>query len=200
MATFARSEQDFSVIGTQPLRVQVRADTREAHYALDNQVFTTKGFGSRDRYQSFLRAALVAHATQGITAARVRDDGSLIAEQARIDALARDLQEEAPETTGDLNATDVAYAWGVGYALNGSALGASTIIKSGHLGRDWPRRYLEMGRAFAQTGGVKDFFDRLNEKHLDRQRVTEGAMTVFSIFRQHLDTAGDDQPRGAKDR
>lgn len=78
----------------------------------------------------------------------------------------------------------------MGYALNGSALGAAMILKHGGLGPDWPRRYLEMGRSYARSGGVRHFFDRLDRTPLVPHRVVAGAAAVFELFRPGPAEAG----------
>ena len=184
-----------------PLRMQVREETRELHDALDSEWWTSRGFASKQRYLAFLRAAQEAHSRFGIAAASARADGSDRIEQARRLALILDLEEETPQAMPDCDGVDISFAWGVGYALNGSALGASKILKSGDLDQDWPRRYLELGQRFARSGAVRKFFDDLNVQTLERDKMINGATAVFSLFKRHLETIkipGDyGKPEGA---
>ena len=166
------------------MRLQVRARTRTVHAALDTVWLAADGFSSKRAYMAFLYASLTAHIELGIPAAIRRADGSQTTERARIIALRQDLGTSQPAIV-EQSITDQSFAWGVGYALNGSALGATTILKHGGLQRDWPRRYLEMGRDYARTGGVRRFFDRLNGEQLDRDQVVAGALAVFEVFKEH---------------
>ena len=114
-------------------------------------------------------------------AARSRNDASETLERTRIAALCDDLgiARRRPHVIGNIAADR---AWGVGYVLNGSALGASSILKTGRLQANWPRSYLSMGRIYAQEGGVRRYFDRLDALPLNAREVIAGAHVAFAIF------------------
>ena len=165
----------------QSLRLQLRKATRAVHTALEESWAPRTGFSSREAYRAFLFGNLRAHCEIGLIAARSRNDASETLERARIAALCDDLgiARRGPDVTGNITAD---YAWGVGYVLNGSALGASWILKTGRLQANWPRSYLTMGRAYAQAGGVREYFDRLDAQDLDAGEVIAGAHAAFAIF------------------
>jgi len=66
--------------------------------------------------------------------------------------------------------------------VNGSAWGASQVLKSGALGADWPRAYLQEMRGFATSGQLKGFFERLNAAPVPPADLAEGANAVFSFL------------------
>lgn len=144
-------------------------------------------FADISRYRGFLLALLTAHARLGLDAARLRNaevDG--LEEERRIHALGTDLDMATlwrdPARVSQPLRMSRDYAWGVGYVLNGSALGAAVIMKAGHLGPTWPVRYLGLARDYARSGNLKAFFDALNEQTLDRAQALRGAVAVFDLL------------------
>ena len=73
------------------------------------------------------------------------------------------------------------FAWGVTYALSGSALGAASILASDTLPVDWPRQYLTAQHNHARVGGVRRVLDALNAAQPDIDGALEGARAVFRI-------------------
>lgn len=173
---------------TQPMRPILQETTRAVHHRIEAMWTPSGGFSSEDHYRAFLRALFRVHTTIGLAAALRRSEG-VVEEAARIAALADDLEMEAPPRVAPL-AESVDYAWGVGYVLNGSALGASILLKSGAVAETWARRYLERGRTYAQTGQLRRFFDALNTAPLHLAGVQAGALDTFAAFETpDLDTA-----------
>ncbi|WP_436399326.1 biliverdin-producing heme oxygenase [Roseobacter sp. S98] len=157
----------------------LREATQAAHSAAENVWFGEGHFASLPDYRAWLTRMLEVHETLGLAAATaVSPDLFLPQETARCVALRRDLDLE-PVGAGPDRAMPDSHAWGVLYALNGSALGASHIHREVSGTRDWPLRYLAEMRTYATSGGVKEFFDRLNAAGLDTARALDGALDVF---------------------
>ena len=123
--------------------------TMPMHEAAETVHWSDHGFNSVDGYRRFLTAMHAAHLGLGLPAARCRlDAAGSVREQELIACLSADLNGDAARAdTGHRDGAHrdgmrIGFAWGVTYALSGSALGAGMILASGTLGRDWPRRYL----------------------------------------------------------
>ena len=160
-------------------RFLLRAATRHEHLAAETTWTPEHGFGSVERYHGFLRALVSVHLQLGLPAATKRGIASEIAlEEARIEALADDLRLPIKQNRGGHDMC-VSYAWGVAYCLNGSALGASVMLKSVHLPENWPRTYLLAGRDYVRSGGLVSFFSLLDSMELDLDAAADGAKTVF---------------------
>jgi len=66
--------------------------------------------------------------------------------------------------------------------VSGSALGATFLLKSVSANHDWPTKYLcELSR-FARTGGVRAFFESLNEADIEFAEARRGATSVFEAL------------------
>ncbi|MEM1161760.1 MAG: biliverdin-producing heme oxygenase [Pseudomonadota bacterium] len=166
------------------VRTVLRKVTQTLHRQTET-VWTPSGrFVSEESYHKFLGALLSAHKEVGLAAAIARgDDEEAEEESRRIEALTADLQLDSPvcapvpgiEMTPD-------YAWGVSYVLNGSALGASILLKGDALAPHWPRRYLTLGHQYARSGRLKNFFERLNTEAERSPAVERGATDTFSIL------------------
>gem|GEM_PF-3672755 len=102
--------------------------------------------------------------------------------------LAEDLDHPAPDTPPS-DEMSVGYAWGVRYALGGSALGAAVLLRSGHLPQGWPRRYLSAQAAQARSGQVRKLFDIINRATFPLNPAVEGANAVFETI---LNGVGED--------
>lgn len=164
------------------LRDRLRSSTHGLHARIEAIWSPGQGFASAQAYRRFLEVLLHAHRMVGLPAAKARLDAIEIAyETARIDALYQDLDRPAePETVPP--PMGFAEAWGAGYVLNGSALGASMMLKGGYLGSDWPSRYMALGGEYVRSGNLRRFFDALNTRPLDIASVERGAKAAFALF------------------
>jgi heme oxygenase len=95
--------------------------------------------------------------------------------------LANDLGLSKVKKT-DISSPNSAWSWGVLYALNGSSLGASVLLKKGAIDAAWPRQYLEEMRRFAKSGMLKSFFDELNAAPFKVEDMATGANDVFNLL------------------
>ncbi|MEM9060698.1 MAG: biliverdin-producing heme oxygenase [Pseudomonadota bacterium] len=161
------------------MRATLRAATRELHAKIEEMWTPDGGFGSRQTYLDFLYALLCVHQQLGVPAALRRGDPEDAAEEyRRIRALCNDLELPRPRSLG-LNELDEGFAWGVGYVLNGSSLGATILLDRGALQPDWPTQYLSVGREYVKSGHLKRFFDSLNVVGHDPKSVQRGAFATF---------------------
>jgi heme oxygenase len=103
-------------------------------------------------------------------------------ETRRINALECDLDQLPKNDAVPTQSMCPHYAWGVGYVLNGSCVGAATLIKNRTIPRDWPIAYLRLGSAFTLCGGVKEYFDQLDSCDLNAPSVVHGALETFACF------------------
>ncbi len=164
-------------------RSWLREATRGLHEDAEAMWMPAAAFRSKDSYRGFLSALLQAHARLGLPAARRRGDtAAQLSEQARIDALCRDLQHRLPRQHPPQKMSAL-YAWGVSYVLNGSTLGASLLISKGYLEASWPRSYLETSRAFAKSGQLRSFFDQLDDLPMGAPELLRGAVETFEIIK-----------------
>lgn len=160
----------------------LQRQTATAHERVERLFWTDRGFPSRRHYDGFLRGLQSAHATLGLPAAEHRGAEAVFAELAALDALSRDvgpaplpLQTVRTESEG----------WGISYALIGSALGASVILKSGHIPEDWPTEYLAHMQRLARSGSVKRFFSTIDDGCSDPETGAAGALRVFAVIERH---------------
>lgn len=179
------------------IRASLRETTQSLHEDVEAFWMSNKCFDSEDTYRRFLTTVLAAHQSVGLRAAKVRGDlDDVKEEENRIAALCADLSLSVPHQSdgpdGEDSRMSASYAWGVGYVLNGSALGAAVMLDRGYLKDGWPDQYFLLGRALVRTGGLKRFFDRLNNVPLDEADVANGAKDTFSIFRDDHDTDRSD--------
>ena len=168
----------------QSLRDVLNEATMELHQQLEALWTPSGGFASEATYKAFLSALLDVHIQMGRPSAEARDDKLAIEqEDDRISALRDDLNGSAhPSPTAR---TDIGsdYAWGVGYVLNGSSLGASILLKTDSLGVGWPRQYLGLGRDYVRAGHLKRFFDGMNVASVNPIEVHRGAMETFCALK-----------------
>ncbi len=156
--------------------------TGAAHATAEKSWFSSSAFASRVAYSDWLSALFEAHATLGAAATKSSALKSYRnAEERRRRAIALDLgfQSMAERSTC---VPSQSWSWGVLYALNGSALGASILLKTGVLNPQWPKSYLNEMRLFATSGQLKYFFEHLNEEELDREAMADGAIAVFDLI------------------
>ncbi|MEM1383100.1 MAG: biliverdin-producing heme oxygenase [Pseudomonadota bacterium] len=165
------------------MRPLLREATRALHEQIETVWAPAGAFESEKAYRSFLSTLMRIHRQVGLTAAMARGDTEEVdEEQRRLSALAADL-DASPAGARPARTLGADYAWGVGYVLNGSCLGAAMLLKSGGLGPEWPRRYLYLGRDFAKSGRLRRYFERLNALPLDREAVERGALETFGMFK-----------------
>jgi len=154
-------------------------------------------FESVEQYQTWLTALLVAHSELGRSSAQLLGNPAFsTTEQTRCALLESDLNRHCPDHI-EFRLKTKSWAWGVQYALNGSSLGASVLLKSGALGRAWPREYLKSMKEFATSGALKQFFAALDDEPFSVDEAVAGAESVFGLLvdRAHL---GNRQTRGRK--
>ncbi|WP_298836223.1 biliverdin-producing heme oxygenase [uncultured Roseobacter sp.] len=172
-------------------RLSLKAATSDAHASAEAVWFDAGAFSSPDRYRLWLGQMLAVHSDMGLRAAGTVMSGAYLApEEARCAALARDLGTSPPPAP-DQPASE-SWSWGVLYALNGSALGASVIHRTISRENSWPLEYLTVMRDFATTGGVKQFFDRLNAVDLSENEARRGADAVFARLGEYHAPTGSD--------
>ena len=163
-------------------RDQLRHATQAAHTEVEGRWFTFGSFNSRSSYDHWLSSLYSAHASLGAAAVKASALRRYAErEAARRDALMSDLgasQTDRPEA----QPVSAPWAWGVLYALHGSALGASILLKSNAVQPGWPRRYLVEMREFAASGQLKEFFRALNAASADVQGMAKGAHAVFDLL------------------
>ena len=154
---------------TVSLRVHLKNATRDSHAAAEARWTASGAFSSRFAYANWLERMYQVHAGLGQAAA----------ETARWPGAARDEADRAACLAQDLSATNGQpqdrpslsrpAAWGVLYALNGSALGASILLRS-MVPDGWPVSYLQEMARFAKSGRLARFFADLDAASCDSGR------------------------------
>ncbi|MEL6476354.1 MAG: hypothetical protein AAFR17_03430 [Pseudomonadota bacterium] len=134
----------------------------------------------------FLSVMRALHTGMGLPAAkRSGFAGAVEIERQRIDALDDDLGS-AVALSGPAPVCPCRdAAWGVLYALNGSALGATVLLRTHAAGENRPSVYLTLMRDHARSGALGVFFRALNQQDLDRAAAAAGARSVFEAILQH---------------
>lgn len=163
-------------------RDMLQRRTATAHARVERLFWTDRGFPSHAHYDGFLRGLQSAHATLGLPAAEHRGAEAVFAELAALDALARDI---GPATLPLRTVGTPSEGWGISYALTGSALGASVILKSGHIPNDWPTHYFTHMQRLARSGKVKRFFSTIGDGCSDPEAGVAGALRVFAVIERH---------------
>ncbi len=159
--------------------------TAAAHQEAEAAWSLNKAFADLKSYKNWLDAMLEVHEQLGMAAAAsLGDSNALIIEQARVDAIRTDLGVTTA-TRRQSPLRSKCWAWGVLYALNGSAMGASILIKSSALHSNWPVTYLTLMRNFAASGDLFKFLETLNTAKLDRTSAAEGANDTFRMLGQY---------------
>lgn len=162
-------------------RGYLKSATQHIHGQAEQTWLSGHGFANLSTYRGWLGAMLKIHQTHGLQAAGILDgqcDPAL--EQDRLDALQRDL-DTAQAIAVPASRRSESWAWGVQYVLNGSALGACVLLKTGGVAPAWPSQYLRTMQGFAQSGGLKRFFDMLDGRELDLAEATSGARAAFTL-------------------
>ncbi|MFK7941897.1 MAG: hypothetical protein AB8B85_03150 [Paracoccaceae bacterium] len=169
-------------------RVTLRRFTRTQHDRAELHWTNTGAFTNIDRYRVFLGSMSSIHRTLGFTASANNIGHSTEFEDARVLALHSDLGVSAePERFPNSLPMTSDFAWGVLYVLNGSAMGASTLLKSKVIDPSWPTAYLRTMQYFVRSGALAAFFRSLNSIPLDTTQAVMGARAVFdAISEAHL--------------
>lgn len=166
------------------VRDQLRALTEPVHARLEEMYWSPRGFPDLGTYRQFLGRMRRAHRTFGLPAA-LAEPGIVdpACERRALSLIDQDLGPTGA-APGDPVIADITrdHAWGIGYALTGSALGASLILKSGSMAPDWPTGYLAFMRDRARDGEIRRFFDALNASNADPEPACAGAMAVFTVL------------------
>lgn len=142
-------------------------------------------FACSDGLSRFLGAMQVLHKELGRDAAQRSGLADAVPlEQRRLDALRHDLKDSAPVASPpDFHKPQGRNAaWGVLYALNGSALGASMLLQPGAALAGQSSAYLNLMQDYAKSGALGGFFRALNGETLDINRAAAGADMVFSVM------------------
>lgn len=171
-------------------RHHLKVATLQAHHKTEAAWFGHNAFDSLATYKHWLNAMHDVHLALGLDAAHALSgqQGQQL-ETERLLALDADLSRllayaHTPDPVSD------SWAWGVQYAINGSALGASILLKSAALQPGWPTAYLDTMRQFATSGALNTFFHDLNAQHLNRPEAEAGATRVFTMLESaHQDLA-----------
>lgn len=160
----------------------LKAATRTAHERAETNWVTQGRFEDRAAYTAWLSAMAEVHATLGARAARCLDDPTWRdEEQRRLLAIEADLAVPIPVCEFGCDRSG-SWAWGVAYALNGSAMGASVLLKSGAVAPDWPCSYLTVLRDYATSGRLQSFFRDLEGLRIDLDQASAGARDVFAAL------------------
>ena len=160
-------------------RAELRHLTQSAHDRAEALWSADGSFTDQRAYAAWLAAMQHVHRQFGLPAAQLLGREHETAEQTRLAALSQDLDRDTPSGPVPHQQCQ-SRAWGILYALNGSALGASHLMKSGEMGRTWPNAYITCMRAYATSGRLKHFFDRLDTSRLDLTAASDGARQVFA--------------------
>lgn len=132
----------------------------------------------------FLGAMYGLHSACGLIAAgRSGRAGEIERERSRIAALEQDLGADLPVPIPPHapvpDGRDA--AWGALYALNGSALGATVLLRIDG-GASTSSAYLRLMKDYARSGDLAAFFRALNTEELDLTAAASGACAVFEFM------------------
>ncbi|MEM6939077.1 MAG: biliverdin-producing heme oxygenase [Pseudomonadota bacterium] len=160
-------------------RAFLKSATRDVHRRTEARWVGSEGFSDRRAYEDWLHAMLAVHSSVSLPAARKLARRDFIAEEhLRLDALRRDLDQPTLLPTPPCRHSD-AWAWGAQYVVNGSAMGACILLKSGQVDVRWPHAYLKVMSGFAKGGALKGFFEELDQLALNRDEALAGAEAAF---------------------
>lgn len=160
--------------------------THAAHERAELQ--WTEALANSATNDALLIAMQSLHRNHGIAAAKCSGlAGAVALEQQRLTALRHDLsspQSDAVQDDAGGRPLRRDYALGVLYALNGSAMGAAMMLRPGGIMADRRPAYLELMRAYAQSGALAAFFRHLNAQELSIDLASAGACDVFTAMTQ----------------
>ncbi|MCH2163930.1 MAG: hypothetical protein MK098_04655 [Marinovum sp.] len=163
-------------------RHQLKTLTKERHSRTETTWFAGGRFEGQGHYIEWLGAMLDVHCDLGLRAAtRLGRQDDLTQEHLRFACLTKDLKRDGSPLTAESDETE-SWAWGVQYALNGSALGAGVLLKHDVSHHDWPIAYLQCMTGFAKSGALKRFFDDLDAQDLQMTDACAGALAVFDAL------------------
>lgn len=164
-------------------RDRLRHATRDAHITTERLWLPHGRFTDRVNYTEWLFALWRVHNQLGRAATEALPNARFAAEEGtRRAALKQDLELDAAAVRSGPKAPSSGWAWGVLYALNGSALGASGLLRSGGLAADWPSSYLQTMQTYAKSGELRTFFDQLNDESSRPDAMIDGANEVFQAL------------------
>lgn len=177
-------QRDQSTLADRPRgdnRQVLRQATRGVHNAAET---SWVGLGTKDfPIKTFLSVMHRVHRSFGLAAAQrcaLKDAQS--EEVLRITALEQDLSLTGTvkdhAQTSAIASRDA--AWGVLYALNGSALGASLLLRSSPAAAVGATAYLTVMHDYARSGRLKAFFATFNSQDLNLSLAESGARAVFA--------------------
>ena len=170
----------------------LRMAIRESHDRAEAVWTGAGGIRVPSVYRDWLICLRSVHARIGLPAARtIGGPAEVEDELARINALSADIGAPLPAEPTETGAGG-AWAWGARYALNGSMLGASQILKSGDMAHYSNRAYLTCARAYAKSGKLAAFFQALNARALDLDAARLGAEQVFAAISRGAKAARSD--------
>lgn len=163
-------------------RALLKRATSGAHRSVESAWFPSAGFQGFDGYREWLLALYKVHNTLGQSAAHTLGrENWIVEESARMACLVRDTGLQ-PQAAPPAKLGSESWAWGVLYAINGSALGGAVLLRDPSLHESWPKAYLKELGAFAKSGGVKSFFDELNKNSITARDAINGALAVFATL------------------
>lgn len=166
-------------------RHALRDATKTAHDAAEAS--WTQALTTRSDEDGLLLAMQALHTSYGLPAAACSGlDGAVAQELRRLSALNADLHAVVPlridcQPPADRGAD---HAWGVLYALNGSAMGAAMMLRQGGLMADRNPAYMVLMHDFAKSGALGAFFRTLNARKLSLAEASSGARDVFAAMRK----------------
>lgn len=161
-------------------RDYLRKATQSAHQNAETGWTRNGRFAGLTIYRQWLERMLRAHQTLGLPAClALGGHAEWAREQRRIACLRADLGlgSARPDEIADMSRD---LGWGVAYALNGSAIGATRLIKPGITPDDWPGSYLHEMADYAKSGALWAFFRALDGATPDLAEATRGAFRVFA--------------------
>lgn len=172
------------------LRQQMRQESWPTHQIVEG-LWTRKGqFADRQSYERWLRRLLWVHQSLGVPAAKLRPgNDELDLEYSRIEALLSDLNDPSlRDAEVDFSGPfwSVSFAWGVGYVLNGSTLGARFLLKRKTVKTEWPCAYLQQAASYVRSGRLKTYFGMFDALPLDKDHVSLGVEATFRAFEYPL--------------
>jgi heme oxygenase len=162
------------------IRWSLKAATRDAHRKAEARWTDNGSFADRYSYDGWLKTMYVVHASLGQAAALTGCWSDAVEEEKfRLSCLAQDIGFSGNSSNTSSHELSPDEAWGVLYALNGSALGAQILLSEKSFVPEWPVAYLDAMRRFAKSGSLFTFFANLEIADIDTGSAIAGAKKVF---------------------
>lgn len=164
-------------------RHALRDATRDVHNSAEGQ--WTHSLGATGGGQALLLAMSMLHANFGQPAAQHAGGAAAVdLEASRLRALKQDgaQADVARKVTARPELSNRDYSWGVLYALNGSAMGASMMLQPGGIMAHEQSAYMTLMQNYARSGGLGAFFRLLNAQDLAIDTASKGASAVFTAM------------------